>query len=406
MIGPMKKKVVASIALTAVVMIVIFSIIMAVFAFSTNKTINNLQEKKADAKAYVFTKDLLAGNRITKDDITLVEARNESVASDSYIEGEESQIVGRRLKINARKNMIVTNSVLFEKDEEANIDTRLQEFNMIVLPSDLDEGDYIDVRILFPTGEDYSVLVGKRVEAFGALGAQSNTIFLRLGEEEIVRMGSAIIESYIRDGVKLYANKYVDPANQLFETKHVDLVAEYERVRYKEDDVEDVQTTINESGEIVTIEPEKIEKTPDEIAAELNVSIEDINNIIEAVKNNDNSKLALYKDIEITYKKTDLGTGFVANYPVKPEVAKLIQNNPNILELIRAKYNIAELELERDTLPDTTLEIYDEEKNETTINDDYLKSIKDKLDTEIESQRNERQEYLLNLIADQKNENK
>ena len=115
----------------------------------------------------------------------------------------------------------MTSSMFYELDDFVREDVRRKEFNMISLPSDLVEGDYIDVRIIFPTGEDYVVVAGKEVKKVGS-SHDSNAIFLDLTEEEINRMSSAVIESYVSGAVRLYAVKYSNWYEQLYDEESVD----------------------------------------------------------------------------------------------------------------------------------------------------------------------------------------
>ena len=39
--------------------------------------------------------------------------------------------------------------------ENTTADLRTQEYNMIALPTTLAEGDYIDIRLTLPNGQDY-----------------------------------------------------------------------------------------------------------------------------------------------------------------------------------------------------------------------------------------------------------
>lgn len=405
MIGPMKKKVIVSAVVTAIVLIVIFSVVSVVFISENNKKIAILEERGEVVQRYVFAKDMVAGDIVTSEDIKYVDVKGESAPIDSYqykedtINGEKVvtinemySIIGRRLKVNANEKTIVTASLFYEKDKEPAIDTRLQEFNMITLPSDLKVGDYIDVRLRFPTGEDFSVLIAKKIESFGALKSESNTIFLRLSEEEIVRMGSAIIESYIRDGVNLYANKYVDPSTQLYEYKSVDYVAKFEEARYLP--ASDLASGESTSGNSVSIE--LVERPIEEIASLIALSVEETKDIKNALAGKNEDILKLYKNKLITMEKS-----IVATYPVKAEVATLIHNNPNILEEVKAKYDIAKLEAERINLLDTELTKVDELTGEIVENEDRISAIQEKLNKEIEIQKSERQEYLLNLLANQ-----
>lgn len=412
MMGPMKKKVVTSAVVTAVIMIILFCVIGAVYVMQTNKTIADLKVKSEVVQRYVFIKDMLAGDVVTASNVALVDVKGESAPSDSF---EYLDMIGRRLKMNANSKTIVTDSMFYEDDKEPELDTRLQEFNMITLPSDLAEGDYIDVRLRFPTGEDYAVIVGKKIESVGATAEESNTIFLRLSEEEIDRMGSAIIESYIRDGVHLYANKYVDASTQLFDYTRVDFVKRFEDNRYKivEVPVEEAISGEEVSGEDVI--ERKVERTVEEIASLIGLSANETEDIKLALEKNDETILSNYRSKLITTEKS-----IVANYPVKVEVAQLIKNNPNIIQEIKNKYDVEKLESLRENLPNADIKAYQvddfgnlildshnqpipkfDDNGHEMVSEEYITSIEAKLEKEIETQKTERQQYLLNLLQRQ-----
>lgn len=417
MIGPMKKKVVTSAVVTGIILILVFAAISALYVGNTNKKIAELQKKGEVVQRYVFVNDMLNGDVVTASDIALVDVKGESAASDSYT---TLSMIGRRLKVNAEKKTIVTASLFYEEDKEPEMTTRLQEFNMITLPSNLDVGDYIDVRIRFATGEDYAVVVGKRIESLGASEEKSNTIFLRLNEEEIVRMSSAIIESYVKGGINLYANKYVEPSNQLFTYTRVDFVEKYKNARYEVISSDTLETVSGEiivpDGAIASGDGYRRERTVAEIASIIGLNEEETQNIKTALENNNSDTLSYYESKVITTAKS-----IVSNYPVRTEVATLIKNNPNILNEIKQKYDIAELEARRATLMEADyykyqvdmdgnlilgsngkpIRVYDENGN-PAYNEDYIKSVDDKLKTEIETQKSERQEYLLGLIQKQR----
>ena len=83
------------------------------------------------------------------------------------------------------------------------------EYNNILLPSQLKNGDYIDVRLTLPSGQDYVVLSKKKV-----LGTTATSVWLKLDEFEIALVNSAIVESYAITGTKLYATEYSQPGQQ------------------------------------------------------------------------------------------------------------------------------------------------------------------------------------------------
>ena len=86
---------------------------------------------------------------------------------------------------------------------------RIQEYNMIVLPSKLKVGDYVDIRLTMPTGQDYIVLTKKEV-----INATDTGLWIKVTEDEILTMNNAIVESYILPGTKLYAIQYTEAGMQ------------------------------------------------------------------------------------------------------------------------------------------------------------------------------------------------
>lgn len=112
-------------------------------------------------------------------------------------------------KIDMYKNSIVTSDSVAKIDEIVTNDLRYVEYNMLVLPTTIAEGDYIDIRLTLPNGQDLIVVSKKEVKSI--LG---NTVGLKLSEGEILMMESAIVEAYIMSASKLYAIQYVEPGMQ------------------------------------------------------------------------------------------------------------------------------------------------------------------------------------------------
>ena len=117
--------------------------------------------------------------------------------------------------IDIPKGTVITEKMLALKSEAVtdtnNINStyRLVEYSMIMLPTELQKGDTIDVRISYQIGQDFIVAAKKVVEK-----SDSTSIWLKLREDEILKMNSAIIESYSVEGAKLYAVNYTQPGIQ------------------------------------------------------------------------------------------------------------------------------------------------------------------------------------------------
>ena len=117
-------------------------------------------------------------------------------------------------KVDMRANTVITTD-LVTAGEVLQDSTRKQEFNMFILPTDLETGDYIDVRLLTPSGTDYIVVSKKQVEIPNIAGVDStDTISIELNEDEINLLSNAIVDAFRLNGAKLYVNKYTDPGVQ------------------------------------------------------------------------------------------------------------------------------------------------------------------------------------------------
>lgn len=389
MLGPMKKKMIATGIIAFLIPCIIFGLIFYFYNSGKNNQIAELNKKVADTERYVFSGDFSVNHVVGMNDVKLAGVKTESAALNTYNALQLSELIGRKLKIAVKDKTIITSNMFLEEEDNVEKDVRTKEFNMITLPSDLTVDDYVDIRILFPTGEDFVVIAGKEIKQLG-VSTDSNTIFLDLSEEELLRLSSAIIESYISDSVYLYAVKYVKPYQQLFHEETVDFVAKYDDAVYRLlEELNNKESDANISGEKHT----EAELSLESIATKAGMNVNDVEAIRNARKNNDESLLAKYKGKTVITK-----TELVENYPVKKEVAAIIANNPNIVDSLRKQYNIEELERRKATLIDTSIYERNEYTGEVTENSSALSSIASRLSQEIETQKTERREYLQSLI--------
>ena len=434
MLGPMKKKMITTGVIAFLIPTIVIGVIFGLYAKNKKTEIAELRVKAETQMAYVLAEDLPVNHIMSESDVTLVEAKKETLPNDAYIAtpildkngnavtdkagniqyNYDKAFVGRKLKSATSARTIISDALFLQDSDNLSVDLRSREFNMISLPSTLVEGDYIDIRILYPTGEDYLVVAGKEVVGTGA-NADSNSIFLELDEEEIVRMSSAIIESYIADGINVYATKYINPDEQLNEYVHVDYVAKYDDAVKKLQELYtttvEIDTTpkFDESGDPIIDETTSGETTKVEVPTEkeldaseilanvnCNMTIDDVKAIRTAKENNDEDLLSYYKNKTEIYSKA-----LTPNYPVRPEVAKLLAQNPNIIEEIKVKYaNIDKLEEERANLNDTSIRVLDPMTGLETEDSGRLSKVNENITKEIQSQRADRKEYLQTLIRE------
>ena len=180
--------------------------------------LNSLQqEKKAQEadmkKVYVAAQDIKSGETVSLDNLKQVLVTSDAIPSDkANINSITEETIA---KIDLKKGTVLTTNMINEKNEETTADLRTQEYNMVLLPTQIESGDYIDIRLRLPNGTDYIVVSKKKVEIPTIDGVESaNTIKVNVAEEEILLMSNAIVEAYWATGSILYATTYVEPGMQ------------------------------------------------------------------------------------------------------------------------------------------------------------------------------------------------
>lgn len=178
-------------------------------AISIVKTYENGTNRKYNQNytqmVAVLTKDVIQGENITADMVSEVRVHKSTVPTGALT---KSDIVGQVAKFNIAANVPLTSSML--TNEIIAADIRIQEVNTILMPSDLEEGENVDIRIMFPNGTDYIVLAQKQVKKISG-----STMWLNLGEDERLLLNSAMVDSFLNEGTKLYATKYADSDAQI-----------------------------------------------------------------------------------------------------------------------------------------------------------------------------------------------
>ena len=275
--NPMQRKARNSFLLGMLVMLLISGVVIALlFMQLMNKIKAEQEELKASVSAYVLTQDVKSGQVITTDmlkkqtvnktlvpsnatsDISIIEnyalqdkegnsivtktktvdnktvsalyitkdnkeyeVQQEEETENYYIEKNgnkeylELNTVPLIAKVNMNKNTLITTDLITKSDNLVQDDVRKQEYNMLVLPTDLSTGDYIDVRAMFPNGQDFIVVSKKEVEIPQIDNVDSeDTIWINLSEDEILHMSCAIVDVAQVKGAKIYAIKYTEAGMQ------------------------------------------------------------------------------------------------------------------------------------------------------------------------------------------------
>lgn len=152
---------------------------------------------------YVATTDIKAGDVLSDKNI---EKQNVVTALpiESYIGAED---IGKKVTSNISTGTPIYKSLV--ADASVTNGTRLIELSTVTLPlSNVASGVYVDVRIMFPNGEDYIVIPKKRMMN---LYLEQCLFTLELEEDEILTLSSAIVDTYTVSGTKMYVTTYVAP---------------------------------------------------------------------------------------------------------------------------------------------------------------------------------------------------
>ncbi len=136
----------------------------------------------------------------------------EKNGNKEYVELAEDPIIA---KVNMNKNSIITIDMISKSSEKTTDDLRKVEYNMLVLPTQLATGEYVDIRLSLPSGQDYIVVSKKQVEIPQISGVDmDDTIWLKLTEDEIITMNNAIVEAYRIQGSTLKVVTYTEAGIQ------------------------------------------------------------------------------------------------------------------------------------------------------------------------------------------------
>ena len=226
--NPMQRKANNSFLLGILITLLITGIIIAFLIFqisNLNKEMKDIEAEKVSA--YVVADTIKSGetldeSKLVFDEITLGGVDTSNLVTTLNMEtvldpttGDEIDVYTQKAKVDLNPGTILTNDLLYE-DEALTSDVRTQEYNVIIPQSQLQTGEYIDVRLRLPDGQDLIVVSHKQVTVpeFEDGTLSTNNILMDLTEKEILMMSCAIVESYQMQGSMLYATKYVEPGIQ------------------------------------------------------------------------------------------------------------------------------------------------------------------------------------------------
>lgn len=277
--NPMQKKARISFLLGVIITLVITGVIIVLLFLYTNKLRTQIDTLTGDLTSiYVLTQDVKSGQELTEDLFQLKKVDKNTIPADAtktsevieswYMQTKDGTMLNRDAeglyytqtdesgkdskvrvlkedstdnyyitvtqngretkqyleinnvpviaKLDMKKNTIITPNLVEQSDDVVTSDVRIQDYNVVVLPVDLEDGDYVDIRLMAPNGQDF-VVVSKKIVTIpkNSDGTSiADTIRISLREDETLAMSSAIVEAAGINGAKLYAVRYKEAGIQ------------------------------------------------------------------------------------------------------------------------------------------------------------------------------------------------
>ena len=208
--NPMQRKVRNSFLLGILAMLIVIILIGAIVFFLVVQP--KLKQKKSQEQIKTIQAYRLrtginveSGQEVTSSMLEQVEIPVATTTTDFIT----SPIAGYKSKLDLKEGTILTRSMLFQDENASDDSLRYVEYSMITLPSNIIQGDYVDIRLRLPNGQDLIVLSQKQI-----MSCIGKTIGLNLTEEEMLVLNSAIVEAYIITSSELYLTTYIEPGIQ------------------------------------------------------------------------------------------------------------------------------------------------------------------------------------------------
>lgn len=170
----------------------------------------------ASVTVYRLTRDVSRDETLKPEDLESVSVP--LTLSHPLLLQDQAQILDQEASRPLKSGMLIYQDMIYLKSEIPD-DLRVIELSQVIMPIQMAPGDDVDVRISFPSGLDYVVLSKKRIENLLKPGGDDqgqqinqaiSLMTLHLTSEEILRLSSALVDAYIKEGTYLYATVYVD----------------------------------------------------------------------------------------------------------------------------------------------------------------------------------------------------
>ena len=171
------------------------------------KLVATINAYGSEVTVYTVKSSVQPGEEITDENVVPMTSYS-SVVTDQMVTDMNS-IRGKEFKIAISNGTPITKNMVMVEPVRA--DTRDKDIILDSWPVGLVSGDYIDIKLTMPYGDDYVVVPHKRVYE-----VNDNTLKLHLNAVEWADYVGAFVDYSLNQkyGATLYADKYVEPGLQ------------------------------------------------------------------------------------------------------------------------------------------------------------------------------------------------
>lgn len=161
----------------------------------------------SDVQCVTVKSSVKPGDPVTDDVLDYVTCPS-SIVTDQFVT-DKSDVLGRVFKIGVNKGTPLMANMTME--EVIDDDMRDRDIMLDRITVGIRVGDYVDIRMTMPYGDEYIVIPHKRIYAIN-----DNTIKLYLSEYEWALYQGAMIDYYLNQsyGCTIYADRYIEPGLQ------------------------------------------------------------------------------------------------------------------------------------------------------------------------------------------------
>ena len=161
--NPMQRKANNYLLIGVLVTLLITGSIIAILVMQLSKINRQMDAQNARIqKVYIVSEDIKSGGKVDLSNLKRVDALKDSIPSNVMNIDDLSETTIS--KIDLKQGTILTDNMVIKKEEQTTADVRIQEYNMVELPTQIKSGDYIDIRLRLPNGTDYIVVSKKKVD--------------------------------------------------------------------------------------------------------------------------------------------------------------------------------------------------------------------------------------------------